>query len=692
MFNKKKPSPIRNSDNNLLNASSSSFAPFPNSPSLQNEEGFRYRTTNSSPRNFGNDNISSDTAPLPSPTSPTSTVYDKEKIKSSYVSYHNKLTLAWVTYPIISLLFIILRIANVMSSIQPLVDQIKNKILSSCNALELSTSTLVNLPNLMITEYNKINADGINAIVSRLLQILDLIIFALEQICIWIIITYKSTYRCLLALAINSSSSFLTEATTKLQTFATTNIDSIKSSINTEIQNYNDIINGIKDKVKFVDIPNIQINSLTQLDTLTQFPATNTLIPGVDLLKSNSDNALSVTFDGIEQQLINATSIPFELLRSEIKNSNIVINQTLFPQASLFANQDITFCKDSLDLSILDNIANDLIKISYIGIALIVLIIIVLIMINAGVIRYKHKKIESNINVISNNYSSSSLTHNNSEKNNDSSGKLDRSKIFEIVGLVKSPLWTRLSLRISNFFKSVENKNLVKWFFYYISHKPAVICLIIGISGVIAIYSQLALLNLIRHNYQASITTTIDQFSNNVVNLINSNLESKSKQFSNQSNTEIIDIETTLNNNLFSWSNSTITTLNNTLNAAVDATTGFINDVFKDVPLINSLVLDLVNCIIFVKIRGIETGLKFIKDNSVITLPRVNDTILMIDSDSVKGIVDKNTNKILGADSATSDDGGEGINKLFNSYEKGLKSELIVYWTFIAKKKLYQGY
>ncbi|CAJ0745674.1 17090_t:CDS:2 [Entrophospora sp. SA101] len=660
MFNKKKPSPIRNSDNNLLNASSSSFAPFPNSPSLQNEEGFRYRTTNSSPRNFGNDNISSDTAPLPSPTSPTSTVYDKEKIKSSYVSYHNKLTLAWVTYPIISLLFIILRIANVMSSIQPLVDQIKNKILSSCNALELSTSTLVNLPNLMITEYNKINADGINAIVSRLLQILDLIIFALEQICIWIIITYKSTYRCLLALAINSSSSFLTEATTKLQTFATTNIDTIKSSINAEIQNYNDIINGIKDKVKFVDIPNIQINSLTQLDALAQFPATNTLIPGVDLLKSNSDNALSVNFDGIEEQLINATSIPFELLRSEIKKSNIVINQTLFPQASLFANQDITFCKDSLDLSILDNIANDLIKISYIGIALIVLIIIVLIMINAGVIRYKHKKIESNIN------------------------------IFEIVGLVKSPLWTRLSLRISNFFKSVENKNLVKWFFYYISHKPAVICLIIGISGVIAIYSQLALLNLIKHNYQASITTTIDQFSNNVVNLINSNLESKSKQFSNQSNTEIINIENTLNNNLFSWSNSTITTLNNTLNAAVDATTGFINDVFKDVPLINNLVLELVNCIIFVKIRGIEKGLKFIKDNSVITLPRVNDTILMIDSDNVKGIVDKNTNKILGADSATSDDDGEGINKLFNSYEKGLKSELIVYWTFIAK--LYQGY
>ncbi|CAJ0757187.1 702_t:CDS:2 [Entrophospora sp. SA101] len=640
MFNKKKPSPIRNSDNNLLNASSSSFAPFPNSPSLQNEEGFRYRTTNSSPRNFGNDNISSDTAPLPSPTSPTSTVYDKEKIKSSYVSYHNKLTLAWVTYPIISLLFIILRIANVMSSIQPLVDQIKNKILSSCNALELSTSTLVNLPNLMITEYNKINADGINAIVSRLLQILDLIIFALEQICIWIIITYKSTYRCLLALAINSSSSFLTEATTKLQTFATTNIDTIKSSINAEIQNYNDIINGIKDKVKFVDIPNIQINSLTQLDALAQFPATNTLIPGVDLLKSNSDNALSVNFDGIEEQLINATSIPFELLRSEIKKSNIVINQTLFPQASLFANQDITFCKDSLDLSILDNIANDLIKISYIGIALIVLIIIVLIMINAGVIRYKHKKIESNIN------------------------------IFEIVGLVKSPLWTRLSLRISNFFKSVENKNLVKWFFYYISHKPAVICLIIGISGVIAIYSQLALLNLIKHNYQASITTTIDQFSNNVVNLINSNLESKSKQFSNQSNTEIINIENTLNNNLFSWSNSTITTLNNTLNAAVDATTGFINDVFKDVPLINNLVLELVNCIIFVKIRGIEKGLKFIKDNSVITLPRVNDTILMIDSDNVKGIVDKNTNKILGADSATSDDDGEGINKLFNSYEK----------------------
>lgn len=601
-----------------------------------------------------------------------------ENIKSPDVNFYNKLTLAWITYPIVALFFIILRAINIMNSIQPLVDQIKNKILLSCNALESSTSALVNLPNLMITEFNKIISDHIDSIIGRFLKGLDLAVYALEEICIWLIITFKSTYRCLLQLAISSSLNFQKETITKLQSFVSTGLNTIKSSINGEIDNYNKIINDLK-QPGIIDIPNLQINSLGQLDTLQQFPLSNDLIPGVDLLNNNSSNLLTFTFDEIENKLTNLTSIPFELLRTEIKNSaaNVNINRSVLPQASLFAYQDITFCKDNLDLSILDNIASDLIKISYIGIGLIALVIIILIAINVIIIRYNHKKLQSNINRVSNHLSSS---HNiNKVNGSNNSNDIDKSVINEIIGLIKSPLLTRLILRISKFFKSLENKNLVKWFFYYISHKPAIICLIIGISGVLTIYLQLIVLAGVKARYKAEISTAIGQFSDNVINMINTNLESKSKQFSNQSNTEITNIENVLNGNLFGWSNTTITTLNSTLNTAVDDVTGFINNLFKDVPLISGLVLDLLNCIILVKIRGIQTGLTFIKDNSFIDLPRVNDTILMINTDNIKSIVDKDTSKFLGGG-----DGDNGIDRLFNVYEKSLLDELTIYWTLIA--------
>src|SRR5205823_60950 len=90
----------------------------------------------------------------------------------------------------------------------------------------------------------------------------------------------------------------------------------------------------------------------------------------------------------------------------------------------------------------------------------------------------------------------------------------------------------------------------------------------------------------------------------------------------------------------------------------------------------------VINCLLFVKIRGIQAGLTFIQENASINLPRVNDSILLVDRSNMQEVVDKATTQLVGSpDSGSS--GGE-IGRLFDVYESSLKSELPLFWLLIA--------
>src|SRR5437764_11582444 len=110
---KELPPIIHRSDND--DASSTSYT-FPNSPSLQNEEDFRYRstTTTTSPKKFW------DSQPIPSsPTTTTITtnstiIIENENIKLPYLDRYNRLSLVWISYFSVPLFFVILRVINSM--------------------------------------------------------------------------------------------------------------------------------------------------------------------------------------------------------------------------------------------------------------------------------------------------------------------------------------------------------------------------------------------------------------------------------------------------------------------------------------------------------------------------------------------------------------------------------------------------
>ncbi|CAG8652322.1 14823_t:CDS:2, partial [Acaulospora colombiana] len=613
-------------------ASSTGFAV--SSPSLQAEEGFRQRSKAASPKwQYLNGD-------------------DKEKLPAS-------------EYDAIAL--ILRRQAIHRTPRKPLVDSIKNDAAKTCSALELATSTVTSLPHFMADGFNRETINGINLAIEGLTKTLDLAITALEGIIIWLIHVYRSTYRCMLELAANASVNISLETVSALQQFTTTQLGTIKSNIDNDIGKINSELNSIRGAPSLigVQIPTVSIPSA---DALNQFDLPTNLITGVTAL----NNSIPTMAD-IESKLDSLISVPFDDLRNLINSSmsNIKFNESLLPVPP---KNNVEFCAQHLDLSVLDELALDLVKAARVGIVIIAVIGLLMILGNEIYVRFNHWRFMVHVERTTTTIQLITITH-------------TRESVIEIIKIADHPLISRWIIRSSKVFSRLENRNLYRWFWDYILHRPAVIVLLMGLSGVLGIYVQILILNIVRQKYKAPVEQVISAFGNAVESLVNSQLNSTSVQFADSSNSVISDVQNVINQDLFGWVNITTTALNNTLNSAVEEITGVINTVFGGVPILANAVQQLVGCLILVKIQGIQEGLKFISDNAYVELPRVDNTVLMLSQDRVQDIVSEATNKLVGptsANSTSSNVSGGEIGSIFDQYEQILRNELYVFWIMIG--------
>ncbi|CAG8740417.1 8974_t:CDS:1 [Funneliformis caledonium] len=534
-------------------------------------------------------------------------------------------------------MIITIRLCLTIKSIGPLVEFAKNKAISSCSALELTASAVVSLPHIMAGGLNRATVDSVNLAIKGLEKTIDLSIVAIEGIIVWLIHVYKRTYLCLLEFAVRGSIGVLSESVKVLGESANEMISGIKSGLDNEISGISSTLDDLRNSIGAIGVNIPTINLSTEPLANFQLPTTN-IVEGIDALNENLP-----TMDEIETKISALASVPFNELRGIVKDavSNIQFNQSVLPTPP---KNQVKFCADNLNLDIFDEVSNELIKGVYIGIGILITIILLMIVFNMVIIWLKNKN----------------------------SG-------FRLIRMEDVFIWITNGSKI---FKNNENKDLYIWFWHYILHKPALICLLIGITGVLGIYLQIFILNTVKQVNKQTIVDSINEFSNSIANLIDSQLVSTSKQFSNDSNTAILSLENDLNQNLFGWVNTTTTTLNNTLNVAVDEISTFVQNTFSGVPILLTAVNQLVDCLILNKIEGIQTGLNFISENAFIGLPRVNEAVL---SDFNSGmndfVVGQATNELVG--SKDGEIGGE-IGKIFDAYEETLRSELILFWCLIS--------
>ena len=146
-------------------------------------------------------------------------VYDSAMTTSlkPYLELPHLLSLAWVAYPILSLLFVAFRLMASGDSAQSSVESAKANLLASCKAAERAASSTASFPRYMALAVNQQYTDAVNATLNGARGALVLTLTAMEGIINFLVDIYRSTFLCFIELIIRGTLSVLISVTQEVR-------------------------------------------------------------------------------------------------------------------------------------------------------------------------------------------------------------------------------------------------------------------------------------------------------------------------------------------------------------------------------------------------------------------------------------------------------------------------------------------
>ena len=169
------------------------------------------------------------------------------------------------------------------------------------------------------------------------------------------------------------------------------------------------------------------------------------------------------------------------------------------------------------------------------------------------------------------------------------------------------------------------------------------------------------------------LTNEIVNFTDKVVGELNN----ASMSWANGVNNVMMDTSNDINNHLLGWVNTSTTAVNNTLNTFVEQTMDVLNQTFGNTPLYGPIT-GVFNCLIELKVQGIQNALTWVHDNAHISVPTIpNDTFSL-------GAIAKMTHNggvsdlLSHPSSTTSDDISAIVNDVTGIIAATIKQEAII--------------
>jgi hypothetical protein len=129
-----------------------------------------------------------------------------------YLELPHMLSLAWLAYPILSLLFIAFRLQLSSAQAQDSVASAKDNLLASCAAAEKAATAAASMPRYMAAATNQQIADAVNSSMNAARAALVLALTVMEVTINFIVDLYRSTFLCFLELVIRGGLSILISA------------------------------------------------------------------------------------------------------------------------------------------------------------------------------------------------------------------------------------------------------------------------------------------------------------------------------------------------------------------------------------------------------------------------------------------------------------------------------------------------
>ena len=570
-----------------------------------------------------------------------------------YLGLRARLSQIWINRWTILLLLILVRVLIAIASLDHDLGSAKTEALAACSSVESMGSAMASMPHYMSKGVNDLAATEVEKAVHALMSMLFLSVTAVEEIVVFVINLLTSTYICLITLVVSGSLHVALKVVEDVGDFLNTTLGDIGDGLKDGIKGFQDNLNGFVGKLNSIpqvfggkggSIPTLDVTS--SLDRLDHLQLPSTLDQGLEKLNSSIPN-----FEDVHKFTNAALRFPFE----EVKK---LMNKTLgtyeFDRAAFPVPQkeQLTFCADNNGISdFFDGLADvaHLARRIFIGVLVVLAVLVCIPMAWREMQRWRTMRQRARL-----------IT----------SGAYEP---LDVVYIASRPYTGGFGIKLASKIRSPRRQLLARWFVAYATSTTALLVLSIGLTGLLACLCQIILLKAIEKEVPG-LANEVGEFSGKVVVA----LTNASEQWAVGTNKVITNTNDDINNEVFGWVNTTTGAINNTLNIFVDQTTKALNQTFGGT-ILNDPIQEVFNCLIGLKIAGIQKGLDWFSDNHI-------DFPLFPKDVFVKGAaaaIDKDhknsTENFLAAPGdATADKVTHALLKVIKHLEDAIRTEAII--------------
>ncbi|KAL8689235.1 MAG: hypothetical protein Q9224_004688 [Gallowayella concinna] len=582
-----------------------------------------------------------------------------DPIITPYLGLRARLSQIWINRWTILLALILARLLIAVADLNGGIGSAKHEALSACTGVESVASSMASMPHYMSKGVNEMAASGVEKAVRGLQAMLFMTITAVEELVVFFINMLTSTYLCLITLVVSGSLHVALKLIEEAEGFINKTVGDIGKNIHKGIDGFAGELNKFTGALNSVPqlfgggkggIPKLNLDG--DLDKLDHLKLPDTLHQGLDKLNDSIP-----TFTEVQNFTNNALRFPFEEVKKLINGSLGVFtfNRSMLP---IPQKEKLNFC--STDNGISDFFDGVAITINtarriFIGVLVVSAILVCIPMTYVEIRRWRKLKERAGI-------------------------VRDHAKDpHDIVYTVSRPYTSNVGIKLASRVQSSKKQDLIRWVIAYATTTPALLLLSLAVTGLLACLFQFILLKSLEKEVP-KLAAEIGDFAGKVADSINN----ASAKWATGTNKAISATNADINKDVFSWVNTTTGAMNHTLDVFITETTKVLEKTFGGTILYDPI-HEVFNCLIGLKVAGIQKGLTWVHDHAHIDFPLLANNTFSLGAVASRADDNKDPAHISKAESFFADPKDEttdkitgAIGKVVKHFEDGIRTEAFI--------------
>lgn len=568
-----------------------------------------------------------------------------------YLGLRARLSQVWINRWTILLVLIICRLLLATTDLNYDLANAKQEALSACTSVENVGSAMASMPHYLSDGVNALAADGVTKAINGLMDMLMLTITGVESIILFVINMMTSTYVCLITLAVTGSLHVAIQMIEEVGAFMNKSINSITGDISSDLTTFQ---NGLNSFLSDLNIGGLFGGSKSPptVNLSSQIAALNSI--QIDPTTMDADltrlNASLPTFPQVQNFTNKAISYPFGLVKDAINSSmaGYTFDKSVFPVAP---KQALTFCSNS---TAIDDFFEGLVKVVFTARKIFIIVLTLAAVLACVPMAYRE------------------IWHWRTMRQRSILLQKQAFDPMDVIYIASRPYTSTAGIKLASRFKSTKRQIHVRWFIAYITTLPALFVLALGLAGLFTCLCQYIVLKAIEKEVPV-LADEVGDFANTVVSALNNASESWAKS----ANDVLNSTNTKINHDVFSWAVNASVAANNTLNTFTDQMTLALNETFGGTILYDPIT-EVLNCLIGLKIAGIEKGLTWVTNNAHVTIPEFRPDVFSLGAAASLTNSSTTDSFLSSPGDVASNDITNAVLKVTNKLQSAINTEAII--------------